>query len=35
LFDLQSYLEMLPGAEDADTIRQQMIELQAAAARLN
>ena len=35
LFDLQSYLEMLPGAEDADAIRQQMIELQAAAARLN
>ena len=35
LFDLQSYLEMLPGAEDTDAIRQQMIELQAAAARLN
>jgi len=26
---------MLPGAEDADAIRQQMIELQAVAARLN
>ena len=35
LFDLQSYLEMLPGAEDTDAIRQQMIELQVAAARLN
>ena len=35
LFDLQSYLEMRPGAEDADAVRGQMIELRAAAARLN
>ncbi len=35
LFDLQAYLKMLPVAEDADTVRQKVVELQAVAARLN
>ena len=35
LFDLQAYLKMLPVAEDADTVRQKVVELQAVASRLN
>lgn len=35
LFDLQAYLKMLPVADDADTVRQKVVELQAVAARLN
>jgi len=35
LFDLQAYLQMLPAAKDADTVREQVVELQTAAARLN
>jgi regulator of sirC expression with transglutaminase-like and TPR domain len=35
LFDLQSYLTMLPDARDADSVRTSIIELQAKAARLN
>ena len=35
LFDLQAYLSMLPVARDADSVRQQVIELQTVAARLN
>ena len=35
LFDLQAYLAMLPVAPDADSVRQQVIELQSVAARLN
>jgi regulator of sirC expression with transglutaminase-like and TPR domain len=35
LFDLQAYIKMLPEAADADTIRQKVVELQAAASRLN
>ena len=35
LFDLQSYLSMLPVARDADSVRQRVIELQAFASRLN
>jgi regulator of sirC expression with transglutaminase-like and TPR domain len=35
LFDLQAYIKMLPEAVDADAIRQQVVELQAVAARLN
>jgi regulator of sirC expression with transglutaminase-like and TPR domain len=35
LFDLQSYLKMLPVANDADSVHQKVVELQAVAARLN
>jgi regulator of sirC expression with transglutaminase-like and TPR domain len=35
LFDLQAYLKMLPGAQDADHVHRTLVELQAAAARLN
>lgn len=35
LFDLQAYLKMLPVAEDADTVRQKVVEAQAIASRLN
>ena len=35
LFDLQAYLKMLPAAQDAETVRHKVVELQAAAARLN
>jgi regulator of sirC expression with transglutaminase-like and TPR domain len=35
LFDLQAYLQMLPAAKDADTVREQVVELQTVAARLN
>jgi regulator of sirC expression with transglutaminase-like and TPR domain len=35
LFDLQAYLTMLPVARDAESVRLQVIELQAVAARLN
>lgn len=35
LFDLQAYIKMLPEAADADAVRQQVVELQAVAARLN
>ncbi len=35
LFDLQAYLKMLPVAADAETVRHQVVELQAAASRLN
>ena len=35
LFDLQSYLTMLPVARDADSVRQQVNELRAVASRLN
>ena len=35
LFDLQAYLKMLPVADDADTVRQRVVELQAVAARMN
>jgi regulator of sirC expression with transglutaminase-like and TPR domain len=35
LFDLQSYLKMLPVAGDADTVHQKVVELQAVTARLN
>jgi regulator of sirC expression with transglutaminase-like and TPR domain len=35
LFDLQSYLKMLPVAQDADAVREKVIELQAVASRLN
>ena len=35
LFDLQAYIKMLPVAEDADTVRQKVVELQAVASRLN
>ena len=35
LFDLQAYLKMMPVAEDADTVRQKVVELQTVAARLN
>ncbi len=35
LFDLQSYLKMLPVAEDAETVRQKVVEAQAIASRLN
>jgi regulator of sirC expression with transglutaminase-like and TPR domain len=35
LFDLQAYIKMLPVAEDAETVRQKVVELQAMAARLN
>lgn len=35
LFDLQAYLKMLPVAADADAVRQQVVELQTAAFRLN
>jgi regulator of sirC expression with transglutaminase-like and TPR domain len=35
LFDLQAYLKMLPGAGDADVVRQHVVEVQALAAKLN
>jgi regulator of sirC expression with transglutaminase-like and TPR domain len=35
LFDLQAYLKMLPVAQDADVVREKVIELQAVASRLN
>lgn len=35
LFDLQAYLKMLPVADDAETVRHKVVELQAVAARLN
>ena len=35
LFDLQSYLKMLPVANDADSVHEKVVELQAVAARLN
>ena len=35
LFDLQAYIKMLPVAEDADTVRRKVVELQAVASRLN
>jgi regulator of sirC expression with transglutaminase-like and TPR domain len=35
LFDLQAYLKMLPGAQDADRVRSRVVELQSVAARLN
>ncbi len=35
LFDLQAYLKMLPVAEDAETVRQKVVEAQAIASRLN
>jgi len=35
LFDLQAYIKMLPVAADADTVRQQVVELQVRASRLN
>lgn len=35
LFDLQAYLKMLPVAQDADAVREKVIELQAVASRLN
>jgi regulator of sirC expression with transglutaminase-like and TPR domain len=35
LFDLQAYIRMLPVAADADTVRQQVVDLQAVASRLN
>lgn len=35
LFDLQAYTKMLPEAADAYAIRQQVVELQALASRLN
>ncbi len=35
LFDLQAYLKMRPGAQDADRIHRRMVELQSVAARLN
>ena len=35
LFDLQSYLKMLPVANDADSVHQKVVELQAVASRLN
>ncbi len=35
LTDFQRYLEAEPGAEDADAIRERIIELQRSAARLN
>jgi len=35
LFDLQAYLKMMPGAEDAAAVRQKVHELEALAARLN
>ena len=35
LFDFQAYLKMLPVARDADTVRQQVVALQAIASRLN
>ncbi len=35
LTDFQRYLEVEPGAEDADAIRERIIELQRSAARLN
>ncbi len=35
LFDLQAYIKMLPVAADADTVRQQVVDLQAMASRLN
>jgi len=35
LFDLQAYLKMLPAADDTDTVRRKVVELQAAAFRLN
>ena len=35
LFDLQAYIKMLPVAEDADTVRRKVVELQALASRLN
>lgn len=35
LFDLQAYIKMLPEAADIDALRQQVVELQAVAARLN
>lgn len=35
LFDLQAYLKMLPVAEDAETVREKVVEVQAIASRLN
>jgi regulator of sirC expression with transglutaminase-like and TPR domain len=35
LFDLKTYLTMLPGAQDADSVRSRLVEIQSAAARLN
>ena len=35
LFDLQAYIEMLPVAADAETVRRKVIELQQVASRLN
>ena len=35
LFDFQAYIEMLPAAADADTVRRKVIELQVSTARLN
>ena len=35
LFDFQSYLKMLPVAQDADAVRMKVVELQATASRLN
>ena len=35
LFDFQAYLQMLPVARDAETVRKKVAELQALASRLN
>jgi regulator of sirC expression with transglutaminase-like and TPR domain len=35
LFDLQAYLKMLPTAQDADSVRSSLVEVQSMAARLN
>jgi regulator of sirC expression with transglutaminase-like and TPR domain len=34
-FDLQVYLKMLPTAQDADSVRSRLVEVQSVAARLN
>ena len=35
LFDLKAYLTMLPTAQDADSVRSRLVEMQSVAARLN